>query len=1140
MDETASSHYYFEEIVSLYINRTNDLRKKYSYLRRLFERLCKQLTSEEPFAFSNLFSRLDFLCERERMDAQMAGRIRLFRIRANRVCSKKIAPSESQWNEDVWSVLDVTAFFFHCTLPAFLEKQLPTRSISTIETMRPVTFHRRIRVRFLHRKNRVWWVNVENEARMQPVEVVVDSDAFDGTAALLWNGAQLNLLNVNVDDSGRLHPEIVVLESDFLLNVTTLAECYKEYGASPLNNLLAKLRPVSESRYILQGNAVNLFLDELIYHQDATSYETCIKKAFRTYPFEFSTCQELNVPESERDFFTNARIYFQHIRRIVQQFSEDANLSLTPDKVVLEPSFVCEALGIQGRLDLMLQDYSAFVELKSGRAEDDWRTNSFKRSKPNHYVQISLYLAILEFCVGMPHRRVKSYLFYSRYPALVHEKLSWEYVKQVIDLRNKIVAQEYLIQWHNSIEYTDRVISSLTADTLNEYHRTDRFWNDYLRRDIDDFQQALNKLSPLERAYFMRVYTFITKEHYINQIGDVDFETNRGITYLWNASIDEKVAAGELYYDLKMIENRAAEEEHTVTLQIPDYPDHYLPNFREGDVVVLYVRNTDDDKVTNRSVFKAALEKLEEKTIKLRLRNRQKNKNVLPCDTLYAVEHDYMDITFMSMFRALHYFLHADPDRRTLLLGERMPRFKALPLPAETSEEDTLRIVEKAFSAEDYFLLSGPPGTGKTSRAMRGMIERFLKESKGNLLLLSYTNRAVDEMCKVLHDIDGKPAYLRMGSELSCDASCRSSLLENKLKTCHTRREVRALLASHRIVVGTVASMAMHMAVFSLKSFDMALIDEASQILEPHLLGLLTVKNRAGESAIRRFVMIGDHKQLPAVVVQSAKESSVTHPLLNARGITNLSVSLFERFYRYNVARKNNAAYDMLHVQGRMHPLVAAFANHYFYADKLAIVPLPHQSEMLDIEYDIGNSLEILLGTERLGFIESRKTPLLSSFKSNEFEARVVVTLCKTLHRMYEKNGRSFDPASTVGIITPYRSQIALIKRHLSETKIEQLMQITVDTVERYQGGQRDVIFYSCCVNNSFQLVNLVNNVEEDGVSIDRKLNVALTRARKQLFLTGVSSLLSHNATYARLIEFLSAKGAYVVTEIERFEEGDF
>ena len=106
-----------------------------------------------------------------------------------------------------------------------------------------------------------------------------------------------------------------------------------------------------------------------------------------------------------------------------------------------------------------------------------------------------------------------------------------------------------------------------------------------------------------------------------------------------------------------------------------------------------------------------------------------------------------------------------------------------------------------------------------------------------------------------------------------------------------------------------------------------------------------------------------------------------------------------------------------------------------------------------------------------------------------------------------------------MGVISPYRSQIALIKKEIEALGIPALNEILVDTVERFQGSERDVIIYSFCVNRLSQLRFLANLTEENGIRIDRKLNVALTRARKQMFIIGVRQLLEQNPIYAQLLK---------------------
>jgi superfamily I DNA and/or RNA helicase len=135
--------------------------------------------------------------------------------------------------------------------------------------------------------------------------------------------------------------------------------------------------------------------------------------------------------------------------------------------------------------------------------------------------------------------------------------------------------------------------------------------------------------------------------------------------------------------------------------------------------------------------------------------------------------------------------------------------------------------------------------------------------------------------------------------------------------------------------------------------------------------------------------------------------------------------------------------------------------------------------------------------------------------KTNRYEARMVADWAE---RIWRESPETFNADFTLGIITPYRSQIALIRKELQAKGIPQLMDVSVDTVERYQGSEREVTLYSFCVNYRRQLKFLSNLVEENGALIDRKLNVALTRARKKLIVVGVVDVLNENPIYMQFI----------------------
>jgi DNA replication ATP-dependent helicase Dna2 len=123
-----------------------------------------------------------------------------------------------------------------------------------------------------------------------------------------------------------------------------------------------------------------------------------------------------------------------------------------------------------------------------------------------------------------------------------------------------------------------------------------------------------------------------------------------------------------------------------------------------------------------------------------------------------------------------------------------------------------------------------------------------------------------------------------------------------------------------------------------------------------------------------------------------------------------------------------------------------------------------------------------------------------------------MVELVKIFSRYYE--------LSDIGIITPFRAQIAKIRQVLEKQGFDPDT-LTVDTVERYQGGAREVILISLCTNSEAQVATLTSLSEE---GIDRKLNVALTRAREHLVVLGNESLLRGQKAYHQLLDFLQSR----------------
>ena len=1125
MQEEVREYYYF--LLTVCRDENIPLTTAYRQLREFLERLCRTQMPDGSLQMTDLSARISFVASKAGLSVVEQNRLHTFRLTSNAVLNRLAEPSRENLLRDIKTLTFFVKKLTGEEIPAALYRLLPRADATYIVSPPVKEWVRRMRVCFQYADDTYLYVLPVDTVADEPLRVRYNvpqvNEEFAETCQLLWRHAQVNLLNVAVDEAGVLTPSFIILEPDYLLDISALAECFKDYGHHPANYLLARLQSPDNTRPLLLGNIANLFLDEWIYAKEEPDYLSCMKKAFRTYSIELAACADLLDKEKEKEFFADCKRHFEHIRQTVTETFRTPGYELDKTDAVLEPTYICEALGLQGRLDYMQRDMSSFIEMKSGKA-DEYSIRGKVEPKENNKVQMLLYQAVLEYSMGMDHRRVKAYLLYTRYPLLYPARPSWAMVRRVMDVRNRIVANEYGMQLRNSPHYTAECLKAINPETLNERHLNNTLWKRYLYPSIDAVAQRIRMLTALEQCYFYTLYNFITKELYTSKSGDIDYEGRAGAAALWLSTLEEKREAGEILYDLTITENHAADiHKAYLVLARPVNDLSVLPNFREGDTIVLYQRNQDTDNVTNKMVFKGNIERITDRDIRIRLRASQQNTSVLPLDSCYAIEHDYMDTSFRSMYLGLSAFLSANKDRRDLLLSQREPDFDtSFDARIAAASDDFSRITLKAQAARDYFLLIGPPGTGKTSRALRGMVETFYREGK-QILLLSYTNRAVDEICKTLSVITPEIDFIRIGSELSCDPPFRSRLIENVLESCSTRREVHARIERCRVFVGTVATFSSKTDMFRLKTFDVAIVDEATQILEPQLLGLLCARNVAGNNAIGKFILIGDHKQLPAVVLQSESQSEVCEECLQSIGLYNLKDSLFERLYRTVSANHSSPTtqrfYDMLCRQGRMNVEVARFPNHAFYGGLLEAVGLPHQQGELVLAPGLESDEFADVLVSRVAFLPSVPETPLQSAKINHSEAQLTARLAAAVYRQYEASGSGFHSALTLGVITPYRSQIALIKREIAALGIPVLNDILVDTVERFQGSERDVIIYSFCVNRTYQLKFLANLTEERGVWIDRKLNVALTRARKQLFMTGVPYLLRQNPIYADLLD---------------------
>ena len=1113
---------------------------------------CHEGLKNTRHGFGNLSSQVESLCRQHNIAPQDIVAIQKMRRHSN--SNAPILPEDVAY--DCRALAIFVSAVVQEAIPSFLVGKIPARGRTTENIQ--ITNYRYIRCIVREWDDSTIQVAVTNQDSSEELLLVdymntPDYIDFSYLRPMLREGMQLNLLDCTVTRK-KVIPRLIVVEPDYLIDISTIANCFESYGHHPLLFTVNRLTPRLSNKHIVLGNFAGSALDDIINHPAGYDIKETFRSNFREKALDYATCPDFDAATFKQD----AERQVKNIKGIVDEIFQ----TFDREKAILEPSFVCERLGIQGRVDLMTTDLKLLVEQKSGKntfIERKYKNPHGSLHVEKHYVQVLLYYGILQYNFQLSPKNSHIQLLYSKYPlpdGLLEVEPLQKLIREAIRFRNQAVATEF---WMADNGF-DRMLPLLTPQTLNLEKQNDNFYNRYLLPQLTETLAPLHQLNDLERAYFTRMMTFVIKEQLVSKVGVQEGVGNSNAD-LWNMPLAEKKETGNIYTGLTIIEKERSSSFNgydTITLAVPQQGEDFLPNFRRGDMIYLYAYKKNEAPDVRMSIlFKGSLQEIHGDRLVVHLNDGQQNPDLISGD-YFAIEHAGSDIGGTSAIRSLYTFITSNEERRQLLLGQRVPRIdKSLTL-SHSYHPDYDEIILKAKQAQDYFLLIGPPGTGKTSQALQFLVREQLagniysqpssaysaENSKHNkpsetintqhstpntqtaILLLAYTNRAVDEICNML--TENELDYIRIGNEFSCDPKYSDHLLKEVLDDNATLNSIKSTLADARIVVATTSTMNSNAALFNIKHFDLAIIDEASQILEPNIIGLLTVRH-AERRAIERFILIGDHKQLPAVVQQQdTLEAEETNNSLKDIHLLSCANSLFERLILTERAAGRTDFIGTLHKQGRMHPDIADFANRKFYArEQLECVPLAHQLEQtLAYNETSEDETDDVLKAHRMIFIPSKPCRQLNiSEKVNTEEARIITDL---LRRLYRQLGNNFDPQKSVGVIVPYRNQIAMIRKEIEKLGIPELEEISIDTVERYQGSQRDIILYSFTIQSRYQLDFLTaNTFYEDGQPIDRKLNVAITRARKQLILTGNEPTLRQNQIFAELIDYIKEKGGY-------------
>jgi superfamily I DNA and/or RNA helicase len=469
-------------------------------------------------------------------------------------------------------------------------------------------------------------------------------------------------------------------------------------------------------------------------------------------------------------------------------------------------------------------------------------------------------------------------------------------------------------------------------------------------------------------------------------------------------------------------------------------------------------------------------------------------------------------------------------ELRRILLGETAPEFAPeapyTPLDAalNASQQEAVRV---ALAARDLAIIHGPPGTGKTTTVIevirqavrRG--ERVLACAPSNLAVDNLLERLVaagERVVRLGHPARVLPGLREHTLDLMVEEHADARLARRLAKEAFAlfrkagkftrakpepgarrdmRQEARALLADARRLKDQAAERILDAAavlcatttgldgeVLGQRRFDLVVIDEAAQSTEPGCwLPLLRGQ---------RVVLAGDHCQLPPTVVsREAAEQGY-------------GVSLMERL----VARYGGAVTRLLTVQYRMHEAIMTFPSLELYGGELTADPSVSGHLLRDLPGVAAGPLTEtpveFIDTAGAGHDEELEPDGESRFNPQEAEltARKVRVLLE-----------AGVPAADVAVITPYAAQVRLLREKLAVPGLE------IDSVDGFQGREKEALVLSLVRSNQEGEIGFLADI--------RRMNVALTRARRKLLLVGDSATLAAHPFYQRLFEYIEGIGAY-------------
>ena len=612
---------------------------------------------------------------------------------------------------------------------------------------------------------------------------------------------------------------------------------------------------------------------------------------------------------------------------------------------------------------------------------------------------------------------------------------------------------EFVLRERNAIaamEYDSDVPTGYEADAKCEYC----FEQDTcmaVSGRLDQESKAGQVGSPIpgaERDYFEKFYRAIEDERR---------EVHREYAKLWEQGARERAEDDRALVDLEPTERREIEGGRW---ELRAEGTGATSKIREGDVVL-----ASDGHPIRGDAELARVERLAAGEIvvtadePVELRRLDIYPSELSTDRLLTALHDAV--------------LKQSQPTKDVLFGRQDPEFDR---PGETfidnnpAQDEAVRL---AVSAEDFALVHGPPGTGKTYTL--ATIVRELVDRGERVLLSAFTNRAVDNAMEALVE-QGFEDIVRVGTE----SGVREDMQRFRLEQAGDPGELASELRDAPVVAATTASCGSR--IVREQEFDAAVVDEAGQLTEP---GTLAATNLA-----ERFVLIGDHQQLPPVVrAENSEAQSASDSASGEQPRADLQESLFER-----LIEAHPDAGVLLDRQYRMAQRIQAFPSRAFYDGQLRPATGEVAAQRLDDLDGVDPSALPDHLRDRVSFVDPNGA---ARGNTNPEEADAVAEIVEA----FTDAG---VPQAAIGVIAPYRAQVAEIGQRVPDA-------VAVDTVDRFQGSSKEVI-----------VVSFVATGDLDGPIFEdyRRINVALTRAKKSLVLVGDAAALSTDDTYDEMVEW--------------------